>query len=483
MNMADNEMPLWGRILIGVLGLLAGAGAGYAIYEHNRANKEQKKRQDIEFGWQSSEAEWQEQERTYLNDLQNESKKREKDQQIIDSLLKMMEEQNLCTSPDEINSMQKVFNVFANDGANIYSKDSKNDYLLSDSTIQRAIDICTALQNAPNLQSDLQANGLLLFKINMLKSQLSIRLADNASRKMAAEAWQKIVNSFQKKRPILVTPIRENKGGFICSIEGIYNAFLPNSHSGDHCTINQPIQVLIINADDNSRKVIVSARELERKMEFETFISNNPIGSMISGKIDKILGEEGHAALVLITDNGLCGYLPKANVLGHPFRLDDNIFSINQEICVYIKKIDSVKRHILLSMFKPSLRNSKASKNYDIKKKNRKALCMDRFREYNKDRDTCYHFLNTPNLYITPEIVDDIFAFIGHPTTQEDRDVMTFIKETESMKMQYCMGKISLNEKRAQCIKLDDEFCAKHSCWPYSCDYYKRFYSALGCDE
>lgn len=79
--MADNEMPLWGRILIGVLGLLAGAGAGYAIYEHNRANKEQKKRQDIEFGWQSSEAEWQEQERTYLNDLQNESKKREKDPQ------------------------------------------------------------------------------------------------------------------------------------------------------------------------------------------------------------------------------------------------------------------------------------------------------------------------------------------------------------------------------------------------------------------
>lgn len=79
--MADNEMPIWGWILLGVAGLLAGAGAGYALYEHNRANNEQKKRQDTEFEWQKREAEWQETESTLLNDLKNEGKKREESQQ------------------------------------------------------------------------------------------------------------------------------------------------------------------------------------------------------------------------------------------------------------------------------------------------------------------------------------------------------------------------------------------------------------------
>lgn len=108
---------------------------------------------------------------------------------------------------------------------------------------------------------------------------------------------------------------------------------------------------------------------------------------------------------------------------------------------------------------------------------------MNDFREYDNRRDTCYHFSNTPDLYITPKFVDEVFASIGAPATQEDLDVMTFIKETESLKMQYCTGKISRDEKRARCLKLDDEFCSKHSCWAYSCNYYKRFYNALGCDE
>lgn len=366
--MADNEMPIWGWILLGVAGLLAGAGAGYALYEHNRANNEQKKRQDTEFEWQKREAEWQETESTLLNDLKNEGKKREESQQKIELLLKKLEEKKPSTSPDEINSLRKVFYIFSNDGANIYSKDSNHNYLVSNETIQLAIDICTALQNDPNLQSDLG----LSTKVTILKSNLSLRLADNVSRQKATETWQKIVDSFQKELPILVTPIRKNKGGFICSMEGIYNAFLPNSHADDHCIISQPIQVLIISTDDDSRKVIVSSRELERKMEFETFISNNPTGTMISGKIIQILGEDGHAALISITENGLCGYLPKANVLGHPLRLDDSIFSINQEIRVYIKKIDAVKRRILLSMFEPPFRYSKVSKNSAPKKAEQK---------------------------------------------------------------------------------------------------------------
>lgn len=376
--MASDEMPVWGWIVLGVVGLAAGAGVGWGIYEKNRANKEQKKRQDTEFDWQNSEANWQNRERGLIIDLKGEAEKREKLQQTLDSLLTEFEHQNPSVSPAEANSMREIFNVFASDGANIYSTHNNgNEYLLSDNTVRRAIDICTTLQNDPNLQrSDLgnadffrrnptllgnnSADDLLL-QINNLKQRLSLRLADEESRKNAAEEWSKIVDSCQKGTPVTVTPIRRNKGGFICAIGRIYSGFLPNSHSGDSCLINQPIEVLILDADDGSRRVIVSVRELKRRTDFDNFFANKPIGYMVSGKIVKILGEDGHAALVSIADSGICGYLPKSNVIGHPLRLD-GFFTVDQSVNVYVKKIDFAERHVLLSMYNPLSRSSKFSK-------------------------------------------------------------------------------------------------------------------------
>lgn len=108
---------------------------------------------------------------------------------------------------------------------------------------------------------------------------------------------------------------------------------------------------------------------------------------------------------------------------------------------------------------------------------------MNTFLKYDKDRDVCYHFLNTPDLYITQDIVEEIFLTIGQPLTQNDFDVQKYIRGTELLKMQYCLGKITLEEKKEKCLNLDDEFCAKHSCWAYSCEYYQRFYAALGFEE
>lgn len=108
---------------------------------------------------------------------------------------------------------------------------------------------------------------------------------------------------------------------------------------------------------------------------------------------------------------------------------------------------------------------------------------MKAFRKFDRDQDSCYHFLNTPDLYITPDILENVFQSIGDPLSQEDCDVMDFIKQTELLKMQYCLGEISLNEKKERCLDLDNKFCETHSCWAYSCGYYKKFYSALGCDE
>lgn len=108
---------------------------------------------------------------------------------------------------------------------------------------------------------------------------------------------------------------------------------------------------------------------------------------------------------------------------------------------------------------------------------------MNRFHKYDKNRDSCYHFLNTPDLYITPDIMEEVFLSIGYPSNQEERDVMEFIKQTEILKMQYCLGEITLAEEREQCLELDDRFCKEHSFWAYASDYYKRFYAAMGCNE
>ena len=108
---------------------------------------------------------------------------------------------------------------------------------------------------------------------------------------------------------------------------------------------------------------------------------------------------------------------------------------------------------------------------------------MNGFIKYDRKRDPCYHFLNTPNLYITPDIMEEVFQSIGSPVTQDDRDAKEFIRQTETLKMQYCLGEITLDEKKEKCLDLDNRFREKHSYWAYSSRYYKKFYAALGCDD
>lgn len=360
------ECPGWAWVAGGILALLGGAAAGWGIYEHNRANEEKKKRQDTEFDWQKSEYHWQNKERDFARNLQAEANKRKKLQEMMNSLLCEFEARNANCTPDEIDSMRNIFSIFANDGANIYATQNENkEYLLSDDMIRCALEICTALQNSPQLkQISVESNPFtsfplgntfdpILFQIESLKRRLNCRLADREKQRVITEEWQRIENAYHKNTSVQVVPDRRNKGGYICSIGSCYNAFMPNSHVTDNCVTGQPLDVLIREADTNSRKVIVSAKELKDRIDFEAFSNSNPVGAKILGKVVHILGDECHAALVSIFGDDICGYLPKTNVIGHPLQLDESVFSLGQEIEVYIKKIDNETRRVLLSMYAP----------------------------------------------------------------------------------------------------------------------------------
>lgn len=357
----------WGWVIGGALALLAGTAAGWGVYEHNRYNEEKKKRQDTEYDWQKEKNTWQEEKAELIQTIQTQTDKFEKSQDMVDHLLAEFEKNNPNCTPDDITEMRDLFGIFADDGAKIFTtvkrKDGveifptvthRNEYLLRNETIQAAIKICSALQDAPQIKQD----SFKKFQIDSLKQRLSFRLEQRERQKKATEQWQQIVDSYKNDIPIQAIPKYQNKGGFICLIEENRMAFMPKSHAPTNCIIDHPIAVLILEADDDSRKVIISARKLKEKIDFDAFIKNNPIGTKISGKIVHILGEECHAALISLGDDDICGYLPKGNVIGHSLRIG-GFFTIGQTIDVYIKNIDASTKRILLSMYKPATQKSK----------------------------------------------------------------------------------------------------------------------------
>ena len=358
----------WGWVIGGALALIAGGGVGYGIYEHNRANEEEKKRQDTNYAWQEDKNDWQEKEAGYIQTIQGVTDKLEKSQDQVEHLLSEFVKNNPNCTPDDINAMRDLFGIFANDGAKVFATVRHNndgtdifptithrsEYLIADERIQTAIEICSALQDAPQIKQD----SFKKFQIDSLKERLSSRLEQRERQKKATEQWQSIIDSYKNNVPIQAIPKRQNSGGFVCLIEENRMAFMPKSHAPVNCLIDQPIAVLILEADDDSRKVIISARKLKEKTDFDSFVRDNPIGTKISGKIVHILGEECHAALISLGGDDICGYLPKGNVIGHSLSIG-GFFTLGQTIEVYIKNIDASTQRILLSMYKPETGNSK----------------------------------------------------------------------------------------------------------------------------
>ena len=334
-------------------GVVAVIGGGVAIYEYCQAEDEKKKRSDAESKHCKEKAKWQRKHAGLLNTLDEETKKRTKLQNMVDELLKGYEQQHENCTSEEIDSLKAIFDIFVDDGASIFAFDKNKKFVLSDQQINMALEVCSAVKKSS------LADNQLSSRITYLEQRLRTRLTDIETQK---KTWQLIEDNCKNQVSIQAIPKFQNKGGFICSIGENNLAFMPNSHFTDQCAIDKPVDVLIISADSDSRRVIISAKELKAKVDFEAFAQNNFPGTKISGKIVCILGEESHAALVSISDNNICGYLPKSGVIGHPTCLDENIFTVGQTIDVYVRKIDDKKQHVLLSMYKAPQRKKTVAK-------------------------------------------------------------------------------------------------------------------------
>lgn len=348
--MSDNHPLVW--VGAGIALLIIGGLSGWGFYEHHQKNKERKKGQDTEFNHQKDKKSWQQEKDELASKFSEEVQKRTDLQIIVDRLLEEYKKHHISFTNEEIDSL----NIIVNDGADIFTK-KNNVYLLSDLTIKKAMEMCSEIQKTLQQQKE-SRNSQLLSYIDDLNRRLSTRLYDSQKQNKYAAEWQKIKESYNEEVSIQVIPKFKTNGGFICSFGEYSSVFMPFSHSIPACVIGQPLNVLILGIDYDRRHAVISAREFKKRTDFDRFVKNNPPGTKVSGKIACVLGEERYAALLSFPGYSMCGYLPASNVLRHPAQLNKD-YVPERPLDVYVKKIDTNKHSILLSMYAPQKKSFK----------------------------------------------------------------------------------------------------------------------------
>jgi len=99
-----------------------------------------------------------------------------------------------------------------------------------------------------------------------------------------------------------------NRGGAICNVHGV-KAFLPNSHLGEHPSIGKTLPIKVVQADDDTKMVLVSNREANRE--------NLRKGDIVHGVVTSF---QPYGAFVSF-GGGLQGLLHKHNISVNDWKL------------------------------------------------------------------------------------------------------------------------------------------------------------------
>lgn len=174
------------------------------------------------------------------------------------------------------------------------------------------------------------------------------------SKKQAEDilSW-KLLKDYLDNRTILKVKISQAvNGGVVTYVEGI-RAFIPASQLSINYVedlsswVNNEISAIVITADENSKKLVLSGKEVERdhaQSEKKNKISHLPVGMITTGTVEKITP---YGAFVNI-GNGLSGLLHISQISHKRIKSPNEVIKEGQE--VKVKIIDVKDGKISLSM-------------------------------------------------------------------------------------------------------------------------------------
>ena len=163
---------------------------------------------------------------------------------------------------------------------------------------------------------------------------LSKKRADNVL------AWDTLKDALNCKKKYTVKVASEVNGGVITYLEGI-RAFIPASalslkYVEDLSSfVGKTLEVIVITADEEKNRLVLSAKEVEREKELEdknSKISKLQTGLVTTGTVEKIVP---YGAFVNIGD-GLSGLVHISQICGRRIQTPKEVLKEGQEVNVKI---------------------------------------------------------------------------------------------------------------------------------------------------
>lgn len=210
-----------------------------------------------------------------------------------------------------------------------------------------------------SLASNGEVNLLEKFRVGDICEAEVVKLSDkegnvvlsrlNIEKYNIIDELEKIKN---ENKTITVKVLSEVKGGYECIYNGI-KAFLPESHSKLHSTINdeivvnKPIEVNIIEVKvqrNNNVEIIVSRRDILKNKVQESkkqFIEELTFGQVLKGKIKSFI-DSG----IFVTVGPIDVFVPNSEVSWDRKVKPQKEFTINQEVAIVITKINKEENKV-----------------------------------------------------------------------------------------------------------------------------------------
>ncbi len=165
-------------------------------------------------------------------------------------------------------------------------------------------------------------------------------------------AWDKLKKMMEEKIPATVRISEATNAGVVTYLEGI-RAFIPSSKlalqfvEDTSSYVGRNINVIVINVDEENKKLVLSAKDILKQQEIEAHnsrVAMLPVGTVVEGTVDRI---ESYGAFVTIGKD-LQGLVHVSQICDKRIKSPKEVLELGQK--VNVKIIDVKDGKISLSI-------------------------------------------------------------------------------------------------------------------------------------
>lgn len=163
-------------------------------------------------------------------------------------------------------------------------------------------------------------------------------------------AWEELKKIKDEKKIETIKVAKAVKGGCITYLCGV-RAFIPASQLSLSFVENleefegKELQVVVITVDEAAKKLVLSAKEVlkeEKSKEREREINNLPIGTIVTGKVEKLMD---FGAFVNI-GNGISGLVHVSQIAQKRIKTPSEVLKVGDEVKVKLMSVKDGKLNL-----------------------------------------------------------------------------------------------------------------------------------------